>query len=116
MSIINTIHIHLYVFVLRAKKMVLIRKHYRKVLEESKKPAQPFCKLTPPATHGSCRWRAAAAASHTLDQKQSTGRREVAEHRSQRTYTRDHRRRRSESRHHLAPDLQLPAPPSTATN
>jgi hypothetical protein len=41
MSIINTIHIHLYVFVLRAKKMALIRKHYRKVLEESKNQHNP---------------------------------------------------------------------------
>jgi hypothetical protein len=97
--------------------MALIRKHYRKVPEENKNTEQPSCTLTTPATHGRCRWRAAAAASHkALDQKHSPGGREVAEHRSQRTYTRGRRRRRSESRHLLAPDLELLAPPSTATS
>ena len=44
--------------------------------------------MTTPTARRSCRWRAVAAASlDALDWKQSPREREVAEHRSQRTYT-----------------------------
>jgi hypothetical protein len=80
-------------FFFAGEEEALHRKHYRKDPTKHKITAPSFCKLTTPSTRRCRRWRAAAAASlDALDRRQSPGEREVAERRSQRTYTVERRR------------------------
>jgi hypothetical protein len=65
------------------------------------------------AIHRRCPWRAVASASHdALERRPSPREREVADHRSRRTYTGRFHRHRSESKHRLPPKNKTPAPPS----